>query len=139
MTYRYKARRAGPVSAGGLGNSSSKLKRRRSHSRNPIKRGRGTNRGKPRRLSGAATNRKRASTSSVNQLEFTNLKSDDLAILSVYIEIISSIVGLWSLYLARQEDEEEDEKNAAAAEEPPIPFGAVRNQLRRRKKPKRKH
>lgn len=82
--------------------------------------------------------KRKAKTSAfvVNPLVFTNLKSDDLAILSTYIEIISNIIGLWSLYLARMEDEQTE--NANSEETPILPEGAVRSEARRKRHRKRK-
>lgn len=81
---------------------------------------------------------RKAETSSlvVNPSEFTNLKSDDLAILSVYIEILSNIIGLWSLYLARMEDEQQEAGNQG--EVPPLPAGAVRRVTERKRSKKKK-
>ena len=90
------------------------------------------------RRKGKVSGKRKAKTSSVvvNPLEFTNLKSDDLAILSVYIEILGSIIGLWSLYLARLEDAESAGINPE--EIPLLPFGAVRRVTERKRSKKKK-
>ena len=53
-----------------------------------------------------------------------------------YIEIISNVIGLWSLYLARIEDEQNDSANLE--EVPILPEGAVRSEAGRKRHRKRK-
>ena len=85
--------------------------------------------------------KKSAKTSSISELDALTLRADDLAILSAYIEIISNIVGLWSLYLAKIEDTisaQQDQEGEGAPDQATIPAGAVRSNHRRKKNKKRK-
>ena len=68
-----------------------------------------------------------------------NVSSDDLAILSVYVSILSSVIGLAALYLAKAEKASE----SAQAEPTPVaggttPVGVLRNRTNVRKKRKMK-